>query len=84
MAIHDEQRRSSDVVVCESQTAAEFVVVTLAAHGVSAHAAYICGPFPSIDWAEGYGVTVDEDDIEVARRILSALSGRDDIVTLDQ
>lgn len=83
MAIHDEQRSKIDVVVCESSTAAELVEITLAAHGISAHTTYVRGPFPSVEWAEGYGVTVDEEDIEEARRILSALSGRDDIVTLD-
>lgn len=81
--IHDEQRQQADIVVCETAAAADFVVATLAANGVAAHASYIRGPFPSVDWVEGYRVTVAPDAEEEARRALGALSGRDDVAPLE-
>lgn len=80
--IHDEQHQAADIVVCQTAASADFVVATLAANGVVAHAAYTRGPFPSVDWAEGYRVTVPSDAEEEARRVLAALSGRDDIAPL--
>lgn len=82
-SIHDEQRQQADIVVCQTATTADFVVATLAANGVAAHAAYARGPFPSVEWTEGYRVTVAPDAEEEARRVLGALSGRDDVAPLD-
>lgn len=82
--IHDEQRQQAHIVVCETAAAADLVVATLSAHGVAAHAAYVQGPLPSVDWAEGYRVAVSPEVEEEARQVLAALSGRDDVVPLEE
>lgn len=81
--IHEEQRQQADVVICETAAAADFVVATLSANGVAAHAAYVQGPLPSVDWVEGYRVAVAPDVEEEARRVLAALSERDDVLPLE-
>lgn len=78
-SIHDEQRQHADIVVCRTAATADFVVATLAVHGIAAHAAYAHGPFPSVEWAEGYRVATSPELAEEARRVLEVLAGRDDV-----
>lgn len=72
---------SDPVAVCTSRAGADFVAVTLAAHGIDAHAVWIYDVYPSLGWVEGYRVTVASGAEEEARRVLAALS-RDDVSPL--
>lgn len=72
---------SDPVAVCASRAAADFVAVTLAAHGIDAHASWTHEVYPSLGWVEGYRVTVAAGAEAEARRVLAALS-RDDVSPL--
>ena len=72
------------MVVASSRGTADFLVATLAAHGIHAsHHAYAVA-YPSVDWAQGYRVSVADADADEARAVLAALSGRDDLALLDE
>lgn len=78
-----QRQQDRHVVVANSQATADFLATTLAAHGIHAsHHAY-SHPYPSVDWAQGYRVTVAAADADEARAVLAALSGRDDLALLD-
>lgn len=76
-----EQQRAH-VVVCETEAAAQFIVATLAAHGVQAQTHAYFHAIPSVDWVEGFTVGVAVADEAEARRVLNDLS-RTDVVHLD-
>ena len=60
------------VATAPSASSAEFIQITLAAHGITA----TMSPraiYPSVDFVEGIGVFVQEEDEERANEILSAL-----------
>jgi hypothetical protein len=70
--------------VASSQTTADFLTATLAAHGIHAsHHAYTHA-YPSVAWAQGFRVTVATADAAEARAVLAALSGRDDVAVLGE
>ena len=70
------------IVVCRSEAAAEFIAATLATHGVQAQTRAYFHAYPSVDWVEGYSVSVQLEDEARARQLLADLS-RDDAVLLD-
>lgn len=69
------------VAVCSTAAAADLIAATLAAHGIRAGSHAYFHAYPSVDWVEGYRVTVADADEAAARRVLEALS-RPDVVTL--
>lgn len=77
------QRQSErHVVVANTRATAELLSTTLAAHGIHAsHHAYSLA-YPSVDWVQGYRVSVAAADEAEARAVLAALAGRDDVVVL--
>lgn len=84
--IFEQTQRQQDehVVVANSRATADFLTATLAVHGIHAsHHAY-AQAYPSVDWAQGYRVSVSAADADEARAVLAALSGRDDLAMLDE
>lgn len=82
----EQTQRQTDrhVVVANTRATAELLATTLAAHGIHAsHHAYSLA-YPSVDWAQGYRVTVAAADEAEARAVLAALSGRDDVAVLPE
>ncbi|HJR45812.1 MAG TPA: hypothetical protein VJ927_09425 [Actinomycetota bacterium] len=72
MPSYQHQSRSCVVATAPSASSAEFIQITLAAHGITA----TMSPraiYPSVDFVEGIGVFVQEEDEERANEILSAL-----------
>lgn len=76
------QQEQAYIAACQTEAAAQFVVVTLAAHGVQAATHAYFHAIPSVDWVEGFRIGVAEEDVAEARRILQDLS-RDDVAPLD-
>lgn len=74
-----DRQQQRTIALAASQSSAELVVTSLAAHGVRAALTAIDRAYPSINWAQGYRVVVAADEEQEARRILAALSG-DDVV----
>lgn len=72
MGSYQFQNRSCCVATAKSVTRAEFVQMTLAAHGISATTA-IPSLYPSVDFVEGVRVFVQPEDEERARSIVDAL-----------
>lgn len=78
-----QQQSDRHVVVANTRATAELLATTLAAHGIHAtHHAYSLA-YPSVDWAQGYRVTVSAADETEARAVL-ALQERDDVVVLPE
>lgn len=79
-----QQQSDRHVAVVNSRASAELLATTLAAHGIHAiHHAYSLA-YPSVDWAQGYRVSVAAADEAEARAVLAALSGRDDVAVLPE
>lgn len=77
-----QRQEERHVVVANSRATAELLATTLAAHGIHAsHHAYSLA-YPSVDWAQGYRVSVAGADEAEARAVLAALAGRDDVAVL--
>lgn len=80
MPSYQHERRSCVVATAPSSSRAEFIQITLAAHGITA----TMSPraiYPSVDFAEGIGVFVQKEDEERANEILRSLgldTGRKD------
>ena len=70
-AFHHEQR-SCVVATAPSTARAEFLQITLAAHGITASMS-ARAIYPSIDFVEGIGIFVREEDETRANEILSTL-----------
>ena len=71
MSYHHQQR-TSIVATAPTTARAEFLQITLAAHGITA----TLTPrsiYPSVDFVEGIGVFVQEADQERAKEILATL-----------
>ena len=66
------EQRSCCVVTARSAARAEFIQMTLAAHGLSATVA-VPSVYPSVDFVEGVGVFVQAEDEERARSIIDVL-----------
>lgn len=81
--MYQHEHRHQNVVVTATPAAADFVAVTLAAHGIRATTMAYDHAYPSVDWVRGYRIGVPEEDAARARQILDALSGRDDVAVLD-
>ena len=81
MATFQHERRSCVVATSPSSSSAEFIQITLAAHGITA----TMSPraiYPSVDFVEGIGVFVQQEDEERANEILRTLgldTGRKDV-----
>lgn len=71
MSFHYEQR-SCVVATAPVVSRAEFIQVTLAAHGIQATVS-ASAIYPSIDFVEGIGVFVRQEDEARANEILAAL-----------
>ena len=72
MATFQHERRSCVVATAPSSSRAEFLQITLAAHGITA----TMSPraiYPSVDFVEGIGVFVQAEDEERANEILATL-----------
>ncbi len=72
MASYHQQQRSIVVATAATTSRAEFLQITLAAHGITA----TLSPraiYPSVDFVEGIGVFVGADDRERAAEILKTL-----------
>ena len=72
MTFYRHEQRSSVVATAPSAARAEFLQITLAAHGITA----TMTPrsiYPSVDFVEGIGVIVQEADEDRANEILRAL-----------
>ena len=69
--------RSTVVANAPFSSRAEFLQMTLAAHGIMATTAP-CNIYPSVDFVEGVGVSVRVEDALRARQILNALGLGDD------
>ena len=74
MALSSYHHERRSVVIAEFHTVAraEFVQVTLAAHGITATFAP-CSMIPSVDFVEGRGIAVLLEDEARAREILERL-----------
>lgn len=66
------EQRSCCVVTARTVSRAEFIQMTLAAHGISATTA-ASSVYPSVDFVEGVGVFVQAEDEERARSIIETL-----------
>lgn len=78
MASYRFEQPSCVVATAPSAARAEFLQVTLAAHGITATVS-AKAIYPSVDFVEGIGVFVPQADEERANQILSTLgldSGR--------
>lgn len=73
MGSYQFEQRSRCVVTAPSASRAEFIQMTLAAHGVSATIAAPSSAYPSVDFVEGIGVFVRSEDEERARSIIDTL-----------
>ena len=75
MSTYRSQFEQRTAVVAKAATAsdAEFVKVTLAIHGFQAAVSAASVVFPSVDFVQGFHVSVSSDDEEAAGRILRAL-----------
>ena len=72
MATFQHERRSCVVATAPSSSSAEFIQITLAAHGITA----TMSPrsiYPSVDFVEGIGVFVQQEEEERANEILKSL-----------
>ncbi|MDQ3646761.1 MAG: hypothetical protein M3345_07490 [Actinomycetota bacterium] len=72
MCSYHHQQRSCVVATAPVTSRAEFIQVTLAAHGIQATIS-ASAIYPSIDFVEGIGVFVREEDEARANEILTAL-----------
>lgn len=79
--VQREQRQ--DIAVTSSAAAADLVAATLNAHGIAASTVAYAHPYPSVDWVEGYRVSVAAADEAAARELLDDLS-RDDVAGLPE
>jgi hypothetical protein len=69
---YQHEERSIVVVSAPSASRAEFIQMTLAAHGITASVA-VPSVYPSVDFVEGVGVSVRIEDELRARGVLEAL-----------
>jgi hypothetical protein len=67
------EQRTTVVAKAATSSDADFVKVTLAAHGFQAAVSARSVVFPSVDFVEGFDVSVRSEDAEAARGILTAL-----------
>lgn len=74
MSIEREHEKRG-VVVARAPTSseAEFVKVTLAIHGFQGAVSAASVVFPSVDFVEGFQVSVRPEDADAARQVLRAL-----------
>jgi hypothetical protein len=77
-----QQGQHAHVAVCSTAAAADFVAATLSVNGVAAATHAYALVYPSIDWVEGYRVSVAPEAAEAARALLAEL-GRDDVAAID-
>ena len=75
-SFHQESRQTV-VAHARSSSRAEFIQVTLAAHGIPA-AFQASAIYPSVDFVEGRAVSVEIENVARAREILDALGLSDD------
>lgn len=72
MSVYRDEQPSVVVATRSTSASAEFVQMTLAAHGVSAVMAARDLAHPSIDFVQGIDVSVRPQDEELARALLAA------------
>ena len=77
-SFHHESRQSV-VAHARSASRAEFIQVTLAAHGIPA-AFQASSVYPSVDFVEGRAVSVESENVARALEILETLGLADDPV----
>ena len=77
MISYHHEEDSVVVAVSRTRARAEFLQMTLAAHGLAASYAP-CSMIPSVDFVQGMGVSVRTEDEAKARSILEALGLADD------
>lgn len=79
-----QRQEQRTIIAARSEAAAEFVAVTLQAHGVPAHTRAYFHAYPSVDWVEGFSVQVQLEDEARARQLLRDLAhGRDDLAEVE-
>lgn len=75
-----QRQQDAEVALANTRTTADFLIATLAVHGIHASHHAWADQHPSVDWAQGYRVTVASQDEAEARALLEGLSMRPDVV----
>jgi hypothetical protein len=70
MAIHRQEQQSVVVATAPTASEAEFVQMTLIAHGIEAVVSPRDLAHPSLDFVQGVRVSVRPEDVEAARALL--------------